>query len=180
MCSLRVLPGAFVFLVLSIPLAEASPRVGGEGQAEATAITRGLNAGYKRGIGLGNYGAAFGVSTTPHLSINLQAFAVPEQGASGFALAPEIQASMFGGYRSSPYVAAGFQYLRLSFGDVVGDGFGGFATIGYEWKWPIGISVQVGAGLHGREDVAGSRGIVSISQSATFGAHWDLGVRYWF
>jgi hypothetical protein len=100
-------------------------------------------------------------------------------GERGFAIAPTLQHSFVDNRRSSPYIAVGGQYHRLWFGDASGGGLGAFANLGWELRFEP-IAIQFGLGLNIKQAIVATDGIVRMEQAASFGLHWDAGIRYWF
>jgi hypothetical protein len=144
------------------------------------AAPRRVGVGYLRGTGLGWYGASVATVWKDNVRPQLQVFGFFDDGGSGFALAPAIQLDFVAGFRSSPFIEAGAQYVRMWFGDATGGGFGGFFTTGWAFRFEPGIEIQLGVGLHGKQAIEGGDDMVSVRQRGNFGPHWDAGVRYWF
>jgi hypothetical protein len=185
MPSAKAASTALVFLLAVTGLPGALPVALAGGDAttveDTASAARRFGAGYKRGAGLGNLGASLVVPATPRLSLDLHLAAFHPEGARGLALAPAIRARLHGGDRSSAYVTAGPQYVRLSFGgDAIGSGLGWSFTAGHEWRLRMGLGIELGAGFHGRQAVEGREGVLSIAQAATFGPHIDVALRAWF
>ena len=149
--------------------------------ADPEPIKQPIAVGYKNGTGLGYLGASVSTPLTRHLVFALQVFALQPESQWGVGLAPAIQLYLFGRPRWSPYLELGVQYVRMHFGEgFSGGGFGGYGTAGYEFNFDGGLSIQVGIGFHGRQEITAQQGIVTATQSSLFGSHYDLGLRYWF
>jgi hypothetical protein len=136
--------------------------------------------GYQRGTGLDNYGASFALSATQQLTPQVLVFALHDDGGTGIAVSPALQASVLDGYRHTPYVMAGLQLTQLWIGNASGRGVGGFATGGFAFRPGYGVSIELGIGLHAKQHITTTDGIVTMKQQAAFGLHWDGGVRFWF
>jgi hypothetical protein len=149
-------------------------------QTTAAAPRRAFGAGYYRGTGLGFLGASLAMEWKSRITPQLHVFGFFDDGSRGFAVVPAVKLSVLEGPRSTPFVAGGVQYLRMWFGDVAGGGFGGYGTVGYSLRFQPGFELELGIGLHGKQTIRGSEGLVSVKQRPTFGPHWDVGLRYWF
>lgn len=141
---------------------------------------RRIGVGLRRMAGIGDLGAGVVLPASPRLSADLNLFGVYERGARGAVLAPAIRLSLFSGERSSPYLGAGLQVARVAFGQVTGNGYGGFFSFGYDWRLRAGIGVELGLGFQGRGDIAGQKGVVSVARVSTFAPYYDVALRYWF
>jgi hypothetical protein len=156
---------------------------GAPGQVIATqpvAPRRELGVGYFRGTGLGYFGASLAKAWTSRVTPQLHVFGFFDDGSRGFAVVPAVKLSFLHGPRSSPFIAGGVQYLRMWFGDAAGGGFGGYGSFGYSLRFEPGIELELGVGLHLKQTIRGSDGVVSVAQRPTFGPHWDAGIRCWF
>lgn len=167
---------SLVVALLALAPREASADI----EAETSTVRRQYAVGYMRGTGLGYYGASLAMAVSPRVSPEVHVFGFHDDGQRGMAVAPGVQLNVLEGYRNTPYIAGGVQYLQMWFGDASGRGVGGFVTLGFEIRTQIGVAIQLGVGLHGRERIEGSDGTVMVSQRGNFGPHWDAGVRYWF
>ena len=156
----------------------------GAARADEPAEKR-LGIGYKLGNGIGFYGGDVVVNPLPHLSLDLYASYVSQSAdgggtATGFALAPAIQGSLFAGTRSTPYVALGMQYVSMSLGGATASGTGFFANIGYEWKWRSGLGIQLGAGVQHLSQIVATDGVTSVATGGKTAPNIEFGVRYMF
>jgi hypothetical protein len=141
--------------------------------------------GYKLGDGIGLLGADLIINPVPHLSVDLYGTYVSiaasnGQSGSGYAAAPELQAHLFEGRRSTPYVGVGLQYVHLTLGSAVGSGTGGFANVGYEWKWTNGLGIQLGAGVQYLQKVTATNGNVMLTTGGAVNPNLEFGIRYMF
>ena len=163
-----------------LALAQGPREASADINAESSTARRQYAVGYMRGTGLGYYGASLAMAASPRVTPELHVFGFYDDGQRGMAVAPGVQLAFLEGYRNTPYIAGGVQYMQLWFGDVSGRGVGGFVTLGFEIRTQIGLAIQLGVGLHGRERIEGRDGAVMVSQRGNIGPHWDAGVRYWF
>ncbi len=161
----------------------ASSASADEQTAEPAAGTLGV--GYKLGNGIGFYGGDVVVNPLPHLSLDLYASYVSQpsglgSNATGFALAPAIQGHLFAGRRSTPYVAIGMQYVSMTLGTAKASGTGFFANIGYEWKFPSGLGIQLGGGIQHLSKIEGHDGTSTITSGGETAPNIEFGIRYMF
>jgi hypothetical protein len=137
--------------------------------------------GYQRGTGLGWTGASVGTTISPRVALHLQIFALTEDQARGVSFAPVLELRNYPWMSLTPYLSIGPRYQRMWFGDAGNaGGFGGHATAGLDYRFANGLSIQVGIGLHLREEISVDDGMVTTTQRGMFGPHWDLALRYWF
>jgi hypothetical protein len=136
--------------------------------------------GYVRGAGLGNYGVSAAMTAGKRLVPQVLLFGFHSGGQTGFAIAPAIQLSFVDNRQNSPFLSAGVQYHRLWFGDASGGGLGGFANLGWELWFGKRVAIQLGIGLNIKQTIVANDGLVRMSQAASFGLHWDAGIRYWY
>lgn len=146
------------------------------------AATKRLGVGYKAGNGLGYLGADLNVTALSHVDVDLQVGWFNEKyGASGFGMAPTIRLTWNGAGRSTPFLALGVTYFRLTFdGGARGSGDGGLANLGYEWKWPSGLGIVLGGGILYLRDVRASDRRTMILGAEGLHANLEFGVRYRF
>ncbi len=134
--------------------------------------------GYKIGNGVGVIGADVIVAPVAHLSFEIQA-AYLNGFDSGFSILPSVVGSLWD-QGSTPYLKVGALYVSATLGDVTASGTGGFANLGYEWKWQSGLGIQLGGGIGYIQDITA----VSGNQSATIGGdvhpNLEVGLRYRF
>ncbi len=136
--------------------------------------------GYQRGTGVpGNLGASVAFQAAPRVTPQLLVFALHSPNSYGFTLSPAIQLAVLDGYRHTPYVMAGFHYTQLWIGNASGHGTGGFASGGFAFRPGLGLSIELGIGLHATQHISATDGIVTMKQAAVFSVHLDGGVRYW-
>jgi hypothetical protein len=160
--------------------------LGTAARADEPPAERRLGVGYKLGNGIGFYGGDVVVNPLPHLSLDLYGSYVsqrPDGGgdpATGWALAPAVQAHLFAGWRSTPYVALGLQYVNLTLDGVNASGTGFFANIGYEWKLRGGLGIQLGAGVQHLSKVEASNGVTRVSEGGRTAPNIEFGLRYMF
>jgi hypothetical protein len=151
--------------------------------AETVASKR-LGVGYKIGNGLGFVGGDVIISPIDHVTLDLQAnwFSASSNGttANGYGIAPAVQFHLFKGQVSSPYLGLGYVYAALTLDSVTASASGGFANIGYEWRWPSGIGILLGGGVGYLGKVSATNGVETVE--APGGTHFNLetGLRYMF
>jgi hypothetical protein len=178
--------GMKLIMVASLLMLGASVARAEEPRAEEPRAEKRLGVGYKMGNGIGFYGGDVVIDPLPHLSIDLYGSYVsqrPQGGgapATGWALAPAIQGYLFAGWRSTPYVAVGLQYMNLTLDGVNASGTGFFANIGYEWKLGAGLGIQLGAGVQHLAKVEASNGVTSVSEGGKTAPNIEFGLRYMF
>lgn len=142
-------------------------------------VRRQFGFGYPSGTGFGLIGASAATTISPRLTLSLEFFAATETAAHGGSIAPVLEARLFRKLRASPYVALGPQYQRLWFGDASGGGVGGFFSTGYDVRLRNGLQIQLGFGVHVRQDIRATEAQVTTTQRGTFGLNLDLAIRYW-
>jgi hypothetical protein len=151
----------------------------------APAPAKRLGVGYKLGNGIGFLGADLIINVVDHVSLDLHGsyFSVATSGGesgTGYAFAPAIHGELKTGQRSTPYVALGMQYAHLTVGDATGSGFGGFANVGYEWKWQSGFGIQLGGGVQYLQKVEASSGGLMLMTGGEVNPNIEFGLRYMF
>ena len=142
--------------------------------------------GYKLGDGIGIFGADIVINVLPHIAIDLYAAFVPvSSGTTGddateYAMAPAIQYELRTGQRSTPYAAVGFQYAHLTLDNVSASATGGFANIGYEWKWRSGLGIQLGGGIQYLTKADAMSSTTSVTIGGKANPNLEFGIRYMF
>jgi hypothetical protein len=144
-----------------------------------------LGVGYKVGNGLGIIGADVIVAPIEHLAFDLQAnYFADSQGtqgtASGFGFAPAVQGRLFGGQRSTPYMALGVGHLSLKLNNVTASGSFVFANVGYEWRWDSGLGILLGAGVSHLGTISATDGVTTITDKGGTLFNLEFGIRYMF
>lgn len=175
-------------LVSSVLLATASLAAAespAPGAPEPPAPSKRLGVGYKLGNGIGFLGADLIVNVVDHVGLDLHGayFSVETSGGesgTGYAFAPAVHGELFTGQRSTPYLALGMQYAHLTVGDAAGSGFGGFANIGYEWKWKSGFGIQLGGGVQYLQKVEATSGNLMLMTGGKVNPNIEFGLRYMF
>jgi len=170
-----------LLLLLAAPAFAQAPGA----TAEVTPPEKTLGIGYKLGNGIGFLGGDVIVHPIPHLTFDLygtyfQLKASTGETGSGWAAAPAVQYHLFAGQRSSPYAALGMQYVHLAIAGATGDGYGGYANVGYEWKWRFGLGIQLGAGVQYLTKATATSGQMTITTGGQVAPNLELGVRYMF
>jgi len=171
-------------LVTAAVLGVSLPALAQDEPAAKVAASKRIGVGYKLGNGLGFVGADVIVAPIEHLSVDLQAnwFSASSDGtsASGYGLAPSLQAHLFKGQVSSPYLGLGYVFASLSLGGVTASTSGVFANVGYEWRWRSGLGILVGGGVGHLGNVHVSNGAETLDLPG--GTHFNLeaGLRYMF
>ena len=171
----RVLWGFMVLCLLASSAMADEPTVEAE---------RRLGVGYKLGNGIGFYGGDVVVNPLPHLSVDLYGAYVsqtPQNSnatATGFALAPAIQGHLFAGWRSTPYLSIGMQYVSLGLGDATASGTGFFANLGYEWTLRSGLGIQIGAGVQHLSKITATDGLTTVVMGGDTAPNLEFGIRY--
>lgn len=138
--------------------------------------------GYKLGNGVGFAGIDLIASPIPHFSVELQAAALL-QFDSGYAVLPSVVGSLKA-TGSTPYVKVGYMYLSVADDfagtSVTASGSGGFANIGYEWKYDSGLAIQLGGGVNYIQEITvmSDETVSSLGGEAYF--NLELGLRYRF
>jgi len=172
------------FCVTAVVLAQGRPANAQNAEnAEAVASKR-VGVGYKIGNGLGLVSAYLIISPVDHVTLDLQAnwFSASSGGttANGYGIAPAVQFHLFKGQVSSPYLGLGYIYATLTLDSVTASASGGFANLGYEWKWGSGIGILLGGGIGYLGNVHATNGVETVE--APGGTHFNLetGLRYMF
>jgi len=170
--------------VTAVVLTHARPSMAqNEESAEAVASKR-IGVGYKIGNGLGFVGADVIISPVDHVTLDLQAnwFSASSNGttANGYGFAPAAQFHLFKGQVSSPYLGLGYVYATLTLDNVTASASGGFANLGYEWRWSSGLGILLGGGVGYIGKVQATNGVETVE--APGGTHFNLetGLRYMF
>ncbi len=135
--------------------------------------------GYKAGNGVGFAGLDLIVSPFKHLSFELQGSSFFGGFDSGFAIAPGVVGAWHD-QGSTPYVKLGAIYIHATLDDAVVDGTGGFANIGYEWKWDYGLGIQLGGGVGYLQELKAVSGNESVTIGGKVSPNLEIGVRYRF
>jgi hypothetical protein len=164
----------------AVPTAEpATPGVA------ATPHERMFGLGYKAGNGIGFLGADLVIDPIPHLGVDLQAAFMPVSTNTGetsniYAVAPALDYYLFAGDRSTPYISAGVVYASLKLGGASASALGTFANVGYEWKWPFGLGVQLGGGVGYIAKAEATDGTTMVSIGGKLNPNLEIGLRYMF
>lgn len=142
-----------------------------------------LGIGYKLGDGIGFAGADLIVSPVSHLTLDLFASylsVTASDGSSGgtIALAPAIQVHLFDGWRSSPYVALGVQYVSITVGGATATGTGAFGNIGWDFRFTNGFGILAGIGVQEFQATASNGGTMVTVGSNGPAFNLELGLRY--
>jgi hypothetical protein len=138
---------SFVCLcVTAVVLTQARPANAQSAESAEAVASKHVGLGYKIGNGLGFVGADLIISPIDHVTLDLQAnwFSASSGGttANGYGVAPAVQFHLFKGQVSSPYLGLGYLYATLTLDSVTASASGGFANVGYEWRWQSGISLR--------------------------------------
>ena len=137
-----------------------------------------LGIGYKMGNGAGFTGVDLIVSPIRHLSFELQGSWLTGFD-SGYAILPGVIGELHTS-GSTPYLKAGVLYVAATLGDVSASGTGGFANIGYEWKWQSGFGIQLGGGDGYNQEVKAVTGDQTVSIGGKVNPNLEIGLRYRF
>jgi len=143
-----------------------------------------LGVGYKIGNGLGFVGADVIIVPMDHLSLDLQAnylsVGTDAGTATGYGLAPSVQAHLFKGQVSSPYLGLGYVFASLSLDTITSSTSGFFANVGYDWRWSSGLGILVGAGVAHLGNVHATNGVETLDRPGGTLFNLEVGLRYMF
>jgi hypothetical protein len=146
---------------------------------------RHIGVGYKMGNGLLFKGGDIIIAPVPHLAFDLQASYVTINAsgggkATGWGIAPSVQGRLYSGQIGTPYASVGLIHASLSFNglDVTRNGF--FANLGWQWRWPQGFEILLGAGFGHAGKVFKTNGVTTISADEVSSPNLEFGVRYMF
>lgn len=165
--------------IISLGLLVATPTLASaEGAPQETASSPTFGVGYKLGNGVGFAGIDLIASPIPHLAFELQLSHLADF-ESGYAILPSAVGTLRA-TGSTPYVKVGALYLAVSDSDVTVTGSGGFANIGYEWRFNSGLGIQLGGGVGYIQDITAVSGNTIVSIGGEAHANLELGLRYRF
>jgi len=171
-------------LVTAVVLAHWHPARAQNQPAPDEVASKRLGVGYKIGNGLGVVGGDLIIAPVDHLTLDLQAnwFHISSNGtsASGFGIAPSLQLHLFKGQVSSPYLGLGYVYASLTLDGVTASASGGFANVGYEWRWQSGFGILLGGGVAHLGTVRATNGVETVESPGGTFFNLEVGFRYMF
>jgi hypothetical protein len=145
-----------------------------------------LGIGYKIGNGIGFVGADLLVHPISHVTIDLQAnYASVDAGdgsgrtVTGYGLAPALHLELRA-TGSTPYLAVGLLYVRLSLDNAVASGTGAFANLGWNWKWQSGPGIMLGAGVGHLANIEATNGTTTVDRPGQTFFNIEAGFHFMF
>ena len=158
-------------------------RAQNEPPADAAASKR-LGVGYKIGNGIGFVGGDVIVRPIDHVTFDLQAnwfsASAGDKTASGYGVAPSLQLHLHKGQVSSPYLGLGYVHASLALEGVTASASGGFANVGYEWRWQSGVGILLGGGFGYLARIHATNGVDTIEAPGGLRGNLEVGLRYMF
>jgi hypothetical protein len=161
---------ALVLVSLVLTLAAVSP-------ARAEEVTdKSVGIGYKLGNGIGFIGADLILALVPAVTLDLQFAFLPVDDGTVWATAPALQFRFLPRRVGTPYLAIGMQFAYLSTDNDSASAWGGFANLGYEWRFRGGLGILLGAGVQYLAEA--KSGTTSIGGDVN--PNFEVGLRYFF
>jgi hypothetical protein len=68
----------------------------------------------------------------------------------------------------------------MSEGSATASASGFFSNVGYEWKWPFGLGLELGAGIAYLGDIQATNGSTTINSPGGVNFNIEAGLRYFF